>query len=163
MKTSVTISIDTAALQHHTDGHLAVLWHVAQANPAAYGDKQAGELAEAVGFEIIRRFMRTTEPVMCTHQPKDFAAAMVVRDAGFTPFMFKKKTNIVITGPQGCGKTYHGKALAEFYGMSRVEDLNRAISYPDGTLLLTNEPIPGAIDFEAAMRAVGLTSLAAAA
>ena len=48
MKTSVTISIDTAALAHHTDDHLAVLWHVAQANPATYGNEQAGQLVEAI-------------------------------------------------------------------------------------------------------------------
>jgi hypothetical protein len=84
MKTSVTISIDTAALAHHTDGHLAVLWHVSQINPANYGDEQAGELVEAIGFEIIRRFVRAAEPELCTHQAKDFATSVFMRDAGFT-------------------------------------------------------------------------------
>jgi hypothetical protein len=84
MKTSVTISIDTAALQHHTDGHLAVLWHVSQVNPATYGDEQAGAIVEAISFEIIRRFVRGAEPELCTHQPKDFTTLLFMRDAGFT-------------------------------------------------------------------------------
>jgi hypothetical protein len=84
MKTSVTISIDTAALAHHTDGHLSVLWHVAQVNPATYGNEQAGELVKAISFEIIRRFVSAAEPELCAHQAKDFATSMFMCDAGFT-------------------------------------------------------------------------------
>lgn len=67
----VTFDIDPDGLANFTDGHLAALWHIAQANPAAHGDREAGELAGAVGFEIIRRWLRNTAPELYAHQPGD--------------------------------------------------------------------------------------------
>lgn len=71
-KHTISIEIDTTALSRCTGPHLAALWHVAQANPAPRGDHTAGELAAAVGFEIIRRWLRNTEPELHHHQAKDY-------------------------------------------------------------------------------------------
>ena len=68
MKTSITITVDEAALPGLTDGYLAALWHAAQANPAPIEDRAAGKVAEAVGREIIRRFLANTPPLLWKHQ-----------------------------------------------------------------------------------------------
>lgn len=70
MKHEITITIDTTpgALENATDAHLAALWHVTQANPAPLDCKEAGELAEHVGREIIRRFVMNTPPALWAHQ-----------------------------------------------------------------------------------------------
>lgn len=60
MKTEITINIDTANLNNATDEHLVCLWAVAQANPAGFGNRDAGEITEFVGREIIRRFVAET-------------------------------------------------------------------------------------------------------
>lgn len=71
-KTAITIEIDTAALSGYTDEHLAALWHIAQANPAPHGDRDAGELAGTIGFEIIRRWLAQAPPVLYRHQARDY-------------------------------------------------------------------------------------------
>ena len=66
---AVTIEVDTAALAGYTDRHLAMLWHVAQANPAnGFADAGPGDLAEQVGREIIRRWLASTRPELWHHQ-----------------------------------------------------------------------------------------------
>ncbi|SPK73080.1 conserved protein of unknown function [Cupriavidus taiwanensis] len=57
MEHHVTFHIDTERLQGYTDSHIASLWHIAQANPAPLNDLDAGELAEAIGREIIKRWL----------------------------------------------------------------------------------------------------------
>jgi hypothetical protein len=65
----VTVEIDTALLRRYSDTYLASLWHVAQANPApAFDTPHAGELAERIGREIIRRWLHATEPELYDHQ-----------------------------------------------------------------------------------------------
>jgi hypothetical protein len=68
MKTTVTFDIDTDKLGGYHDQHLAALWHIAQANPAPIEDRNAGELAELIGREIIRRFLKHTSPELWEHQ-----------------------------------------------------------------------------------------------
>lgn len=68
MKASITFEIDTAHLRSWSDSYLATLWHIAQANPAPIQDRDAGRLAEAIGREIIRRFLAATEPELWNHQ-----------------------------------------------------------------------------------------------
>ena len=67
-KHTITFDIDTGALRQYSDEHLASLWHVAQANPADIADRAAGEEAEAIGREIIRRWLCTTPPALWHHQ-----------------------------------------------------------------------------------------------
>ena len=71
-KHAITIVIDEAELSRYSDAQLAAAWHVAQANPAPHADKDAGELAEKIGREIIRRFLRKTEPELWKHQGRDY-------------------------------------------------------------------------------------------
>jgi hypothetical protein len=68
MKTAITFEIDTAKLGSVTDAYLVQLWHIAQANPAPITDPAAGELAEHIGREIIRRFVQQTGPELWNHQ-----------------------------------------------------------------------------------------------
>ena len=68
MKTSITITVDEAALPGLTDDYLVALWHAAQANPAPIEDRAAGLAAEAIGREIIRRFLANTPPELWAHQ-----------------------------------------------------------------------------------------------
>lgn len=65
---TITITIDTGSLSGFTDQHLATLWHVAQANPADISDTNAGRVAEAIGREIIKRFLGSTGPELYSHQ-----------------------------------------------------------------------------------------------
>lgn len=68
MKQTITIEIDPDNLRHLDDGHLAMYWHVAQANPADSSDRDAGELAERVGREIIRRWLGNAPVELYRHQ-----------------------------------------------------------------------------------------------
>lgn len=68
MKTTITFEIDTDDLTSFTDQHLADLWHIAQANPAPYGNRDACRVAEYIGREIIRRWLSNTAPNLWSHQ-----------------------------------------------------------------------------------------------
>ena len=68
MSTEITISIDKDRLRSYTDSFLAVAWHVAQANPAPIEDRDAGELAEFIGREIVSRWLSTVEPELWNRQ-----------------------------------------------------------------------------------------------
>lgn len=70
---SITIEFDPNALGGYTDEHLAMLWHVAQANPAdGFDSGEPGDLAMNVGWEIIRRWLKTVPPVMYKHQQRHY-------------------------------------------------------------------------------------------
>jgi hypothetical protein len=71
-KTAITVGTDDALLASYTDSQLATLWHVAQANPAPHGDRSAGELAERIGREIIRRWLAACQPELWHHQGRDY-------------------------------------------------------------------------------------------
>ena len=47
-KIVIEIDTDADALSSLASGHLANLWHVAQTNPAAYGDRDASLIVKAV-------------------------------------------------------------------------------------------------------------------
>ena len=68
----IVVEIDVAGLPGYTDSHLAALWHVTQVNPAPHGDREAGDLAEQVGREIIRRWLGVSEPELWRHQGRDY-------------------------------------------------------------------------------------------
>lgn len=70
MKNTIAIEIDVDQLGSYADDHLATLWHVAQANPVGLEDERAGELAEAIGREIIRRWLKAAPPTLWRHQGK---------------------------------------------------------------------------------------------
>lgn len=65
---------------------------------------------------------------------------------------------VIITGPQGCGKTRNGAALARHYGKRRViDDWTLGTPIPADAIALTNEThLVNAIPFKNAIRAAGL-------
>ncbi|MFJ8006166.1 hypothetical protein [Streptomyces fagopyri] len=71
-KVTISIEIEPKNLSRVADAHLAMLWHLAQANPAPHADAQAGELVRRVGNEIIRRWLAGTPPEMYHHQPHSY-------------------------------------------------------------------------------------------
>ena len=70
MKATVTIEIDTTRLIHMDDSAIAQLWHIAQANPAPFADFDASKLAGSIGFEIIRRWLKSAPAELYTHQER---------------------------------------------------------------------------------------------
>jgi hypothetical protein len=69
MKANIAFEIDTEMLGGYTDNYIAALWHIAQANPAdPMQDRNAGQLAEIIGRDIIRRFLAATAPELWHHQ-----------------------------------------------------------------------------------------------
>jgi len=67
---NIQFQIDDSSLEHWTDQYLAQLWHIAQANPAPFGDSAACDFAERVGREIIRRFVSNQTPELWHHQAR---------------------------------------------------------------------------------------------
>ena len=65
---TITFSVDGADLQGYTDEYVAQLWHIAQANPAPYGDRAACRFTEHVGREIVRRWLASQPPSLWAHQ-----------------------------------------------------------------------------------------------
>jgi hypothetical protein len=70
-KIQITIELDDTRLGSYQDAQLAMLWHLAQANPAPHGDRAAGELVERIGREVIRRWLQATPPELWRHQGRD--------------------------------------------------------------------------------------------
>ncbi len=68
MEHTIAIKFSADALPSYTDSFLAALWHLAQANPAPIDDREAGDIAEKIGREIIRRFLAATPPELWAHQ-----------------------------------------------------------------------------------------------
>jgi hypothetical protein len=72
-KHEITIEVDEAMLTRVTDETLAVWWHVAQANPAdGFADSTPAELAEQIGREIIRRWLKDIPPELHHHQGRHY-------------------------------------------------------------------------------------------
>ena len=70
----------------------------------------------------------------------------------------------IIHGPQGCGKSHRGAALAAHFGCSEiVHEWNGSEPIPDGALALTNCVPSGVradtrvLDFDDACRAAGIS------
>jgi hypothetical protein len=84
-KHAITIEINEADLGRITDERLALFWHVAQANPAPYGDGMAGELVERIGREIIRRWLKGVEPELWHHQGRHHPHKWLTEFAAYEP------------------------------------------------------------------------------
>jgi hypothetical protein len=65
---AIVIEVDDGRLAGYEDSHLAALWHLAQATPAPWGDRAAGELVERIGRDIIRCWLGTTPLEWWHHQ-----------------------------------------------------------------------------------------------
>jgi hypothetical protein len=82
---AITIEIDDNKLASYTDEFLAVCWHVAQHNPAEFGDAMAGELVERIGREIIRRWLAGVQPELWHHQGRHHAQKWLREFAKYEP------------------------------------------------------------------------------
>lgn len=71
---NITFELDIDTLSTKTDAYLAQLWHIAQANPAPFGDAAACDFAEAVGREIIARWLAGAPVEKWTHQGRHVLA-----------------------------------------------------------------------------------------
>jgi hypothetical protein len=85
MKHQIAIEIDDAELARYTNQRLALAWHVAQANPAGLGDPFAGELAEHIGREMIRRWLRSVLPELWHHQGRHYSWSWLRKFACYEP------------------------------------------------------------------------------
>ncbi|WP_328439319.1 hypothetical protein OHA71_23565 [Streptomyces sp. NBC_00444] len=70
-KATISIEVDLASLPRVDDDFLVALWHLAQFNPAPFGDHLAGELVTKISSEIIRRWLAQTPPSMYHHQARN--------------------------------------------------------------------------------------------
>ena len=83
--TEITITIDGDNLGRYSDEFLAMAWQVAQHNPAPHGDHDAGELAERIGREIVRRWLSNVPPSLWGHQGRDYYWSQLTRLAKYEP------------------------------------------------------------------------------
>ena len=85
-KHTIPIEIDEAALSGYSDSYLALCWHVAQANPRdGFADSIAGDLAESIGREIIRRWLKSAPVELWNHQGRHHYAKELGKFAKYTP------------------------------------------------------------------------------
>jgi hypothetical protein len=84
-KVEITVEVDTDRLADCSDARLALLWHVAQANPASFGDWRAADLVKHIGWEIIRRWLRTAPVEMFHHQADHYYHQWLTRFARYEP------------------------------------------------------------------------------
>ena len=72
-KHEITLTIDEFMLTRVSDETLALWWHVAQANPAdGFANREPGEIAMKVGWEIIRRWLKNAPVEMYHHQQEHY-------------------------------------------------------------------------------------------
>jgi hypothetical protein len=85
-KTSITIEFDQHALSGYTDEYLAVLWHLAQANPAdGFTTSEPGDLAEKIAREIVRRWLAGVPPELWHHQGQHYYWHELTQIATYEP------------------------------------------------------------------------------
>lgn len=83
---AITIEFDEHALSGYQDARLAMLWHVAQANPAdGFESKAPGEIAERIGREIIRRWLRDAPVELYHHQDHHYPWHQLTKFARYEP------------------------------------------------------------------------------
>ncbi|PXY21104.1 hypothetical protein [Prauserella muralis] len=69
----ITIAFNEHSLVTYGDSYLAMLWHVAQANPAdGFEENRPGEIAERIGREIIRRWLSKAPVELYHHQGQHY-------------------------------------------------------------------------------------------
>ncbi len=105
---AITIEFDDDELTRYTDTHLAMLWHVAQANPVDIDDPHAGRLAETIGREIIRRWLKGVEPELYSHQGEHYYHQWLTKLAKYEP----GDRDVPYTDPDKGHKFYEGRWVA---------------------------------------------------
>lgn len=77
MKKAFVFEIDTDRLPTWSDQYLAALWHMAQHLPLPHGDKEAGDLVEHIGREMIQRWLRGVPVPVWNVQGRDYYQAQL--------------------------------------------------------------------------------------
>ena len=134
---TITFEIDTAGLGRVTDAHLAALWHIAQHNPAPHGDRDAGELAGSIGFEIIRRWLAKAPPELYHHQARDhywkeLSGLGKWRDGQFVPGGVRVDGKVISPAEREDARVGAVKALVEAWDNGEIR------VGPKGDVLLRN-------------------------
>lgn len=102
-KVAITIEVDVDNLAPYADQYLAMAWHVAQANPAdGFEDQAAGDVAQKIGWEIIRRWLRNVPPEMYHHQQRHYFWKQLTKFARYEP-----------GGPSGSPEFHQGNWVAK--------------------------------------------------
>lgn len=105
-KVAITIEVDVDNLASYTDQYLAMAWHVAQANPAdGFEDRTAGDIAMKVGWEIIRRWLRSVPPEIHHHQQHHYYWRQLIKLATYEH-----------GGPPGTAEFHQGTWVAKTAG-----------------------------------------------
>lgn len=78
-KTKITIEIDQDNLTGYTDEFLQTAWFLGQANQVDINDREAGEFAERIGREIIRRWLVSQQPPLWNHQGRHYAQGLLIK------------------------------------------------------------------------------------
>ncbi|MFB4273071.1 hypothetical protein [Nonomuraea sp. GTA35] len=77
----ITIRISSTGLARTSDQHLAALWHAIQAAPADFEHSATGHVAEHIGREIIRRWLRAVDPELWRQQGDHYSHKQLCRFA----------------------------------------------------------------------------------
>lgn len=75
----IPIEVQFDRLETFTDEYILLAWCAAQANPAPYDDRDAGEVCDAIGREIIRRWLSKQTPPLHHHQLANYYHSLVLK------------------------------------------------------------------------------------
>lgn len=64
MKATICINVDTDSIESLEDSYLAALWHASQATSAPAASAEAGQLADQIATEIVRRWLGSVRPML---------------------------------------------------------------------------------------------------
>lgn len=85
MKNEITVTIDDAMLTGYSDKFLATAWNAVQNSHAEFGDSLMCDLAEHIGREIIRRWLRHIEPELWSVQGRHHSQKWLSEFAKYEP------------------------------------------------------------------------------
>lgn len=79
----IPIQFRLDGLDSYTDQFVAAAWSAAQFNPVGIDSREAGEVAEYVGREIIRRWLTAQPPPLWNHQGRHAGSVMLTQHGHF--------------------------------------------------------------------------------
>jgi hypothetical protein len=130
--TAITFTVATDMLSNYTDEHVAALWHIAQANPAPFGDPEACAFAEQIGREIISRWLGTVPPALWNHQGRHMNSPSAKANA----LPLTEEIKLLL----GDGKELTTREIAELLALDLSAqsegDLRSALLYAGATIKL---------------------------
>lgn len=116
--TTITFQVNPDNLTSYTDEYIAQLWHISQANPAAFGDADACNLAERLAREIVRRYVSEQPPALWTHQGRHVKTPAATPEAS-APASHADARTATLT-PPAIGRVWPGQG-GVYLGIGRGE------------------------------------------